>query len=421
MKVLFVGNHSCSNRGDAAITRGLLEYFKKYDIEQEVYSRFPNGASEILGTEVLADPTDISPSPKSFIKKIVDKIAWKLNFDPETLLLIGSHYVPFLKNFVSSDIKKMLEATKQGDAVVQVGGSFFVDLYGMSQYRLLACAILTKTPAVLIGHSLGPFEGWQYSKVAGWCLRRATSIVVRDDVSIKLVEEKFPDLKYISGADTAWLVPSQPAEHRENVVAITVRELAPFDKRLGIAQAEYEDKMANLVEWLVGRGLKVRFFSTCTSFDNYHKDDRKVAQSIYEQLPVTIKDQVTVVWDELDDVQLGQELAKCKFTIGTRLHSTIISMNFGVPAIAIGYEHKSQGLYSAMGLSDFIIDLEGFDLDALKRQAVQLDENNEELTERFSQAVAKQRTIAVTACDEALKGILGESKTHVHEYAANGN
>lgn len=403
MKVLFVGNHSCSNRGDAAITRGLLEYFNKYDAEQVVYSRFPVGASKILNKDVLPDPTKVSDNPAGFIRKVIDKVAWKLKFDPETLLLIGSYYIPFLKRLLPTNIKDMISACESSDAVVQVGGSFFVDLYGMPQYRLMACSIVARKPVLLIGHSLGPFEGWQYGKVAGWCLRKASAIVIRDDVSIEMVKETYPDLTFIEGADTAWLVPPVKSEVRDNAVAITVRKLSPFDKRLGISQDEYEKKIADLSEWLVDRGLQVRFYSTCTSFDNYHADDRKVAQSIFERISKDKQDRVKVIWDELDDVELGKELSKCKFTIGTRLHSTIISMNFGVPAIAIGYEHKSKGLYSAMGLEEFVFDLEGFDLETLKEKARLFDENMAEIQVRFDNAVAGQKSKAVIANDKAFE------------------
>ena len=40
-------------------------------------------------------------------------------------------------------------------------------------------------------------------------------------------------------------------------------------------------------------------------------------------------------------------------TIGTRLHSAIISMNFGTPAIAFNYEHKSRGVMNELDM-DFL-------------------------------------------------------------------
>ncbi len=49
-----------------------------------------------------------------------------------------------------------------------------------------------------------------------------------------------------------------------------------------------------------------------------------------------------------DDLEMGKILA-AELTVGTRLHSAIISMNFATPAIAINYEHKSAGDHAAAG------------------------------------------------------------------------
>ena len=56
-----------------------------------------------------------------------------------------------------------------------------------------------------------------------------------------------------------------------------------------------------------------------------------------------------VVMDELNDLEMGKLLSACDLTVGTRLHSAIISMNFGTPAIAINYEHKSAGIMQQLG------------------------------------------------------------------------
>ena len=61
--------------------------------------------------------------------------------------------------------------------------------------------------------------------------------------------------------------------------------------------------------------------------------------------------------DELNDVELGTLISRCKLTIGTRLHSAIISMNFGTPAFAINYEHKSKGIMNQLGLPELGVDI----------------------------------------------------------------
>lgn len=47
MKLLILGNHTCGNRGDSAIMRGLLDAISRQqpDVEMDVMSRFPISSS----------------------------------------------------------------------------------------------------------------------------------------------------------------------------------------------------------------------------------------------------------------------------------------------------------------------------------------------------------------------------------------
>lgn len=58
MKLLILGNHTCGNRGDSAIMRGLLDAISRQqpDVEMDVMSRFPISSSWLQGREIIADP-----------------------------------------------------------------------------------------------------------------------------------------------------------------------------------------------------------------------------------------------------------------------------------------------------------------------------------------------------------------------------
>ncbi len=98
---------------------------------------------------------------------------------------------------------------------------------------------------------------------------------------------------------------------------------------------------------LIADGYQVLALSTCTSIDRYNRDDRMVALRMAKY--VNDSEHFHIAMDELNDVEIGKILASCVLTIGTRLHSAIISMNFGTPAIAINYEHKSAGIMQQLG------------------------------------------------------------------------
>lgn len=58
MKLLILGNHTCGNRGDSAILRGLLDAINILNphAEVDVMSRYPVSSSWLLNRPVMGDP-----------------------------------------------------------------------------------------------------------------------------------------------------------------------------------------------------------------------------------------------------------------------------------------------------------------------------------------------------------------------------
>ena len=58
MKLLILGNHTCGNRGDSAILRGLLDaiHTLQPETEVDVMSRYPVSSSWLLNRPVMGDP-----------------------------------------------------------------------------------------------------------------------------------------------------------------------------------------------------------------------------------------------------------------------------------------------------------------------------------------------------------------------------
>jgi colanic acid/amylovoran biosynthesis protein len=229
---------------------------------------------------------------------------------------------------------------------------------------------MAKKPLFMVGHSVGPFQDPQFNQLANYVFGHCDALILRESVSLNLMQRSEIDTRKVEqGVDTAWLVdhqeanftPSYAVQHWLNVVgqhktvAITLRELAPFDKRLGTTQAAYEKAFAEVVNRVLDSGYQVLALSTCTGIDSYNKDDRMVALNLRQH--VSDPSRYHVVMDELNDLEMGKLLGACDLTVGTRLHSAIISMNFGTPAIAINYEHKSAGIMQQLGMPEMAVDI----------------------------------------------------------------
>ena len=397
---LIIGNHTCANRGDAAILRGLLNSLRTIfpDSYLAIMSRYPMAGKFILNEEMVEDfvhSENIKPS------SVIKKIRKRLSFEFLLYSLQFPGLTPFVKLLMTTAQKKYCEYIKTFDAIIQVGGSFFVDLYGIGQFENVLLTIYSGKDIHLLGHSLGPFEKKKFKRFSKLILPRIKEIKIRDTESLRLLREAnmfFPNMS--NGADTAWLIGRNSIEaahlhefstiltENSNVIAITLRDLFPFGKRLGISQDKYEALFVELIERLILWGAHIVCVSMCTGLDSYQKDDRMVGLRIKYKIKEPAK--MTVLMGEYTDVEIGQMLSQCRLLIGTRLHSVILSLLFNTPAIAILYEHKSKGVLEKLqlgGLSFFINEMSN---STFFNKILDVLENNEIIRDEIEEKVSNE-------------------------------
>ncbi|MDU2939080.1 MAG: colanic acid biosynthesis pyruvyl transferase WcaK [Enterobacteriaceae bacterium] len=408
MKLLILGNHTCGNRGDSAIMRGLIDAITRQEPEAEldVMSRFPVSSSWLQGRTIMADPLyqlsqkqQAAAGMSGRVKKVLRRRY------QHRILLAKVTGEGRLRNFrIAPEFNRFAEFLKNYDAIIQVGGSNYVDLYGLTHFEYPFCAFMANKPIYMVGHSVGPFQNPDFNQLANYVFARTNALILRETVSRDLMEKSnINTSKVEQGVDTAWLVdrrhdtftPSYAVQHwlevarRQKTVAITLRDLEPFDKRLGTTQQAYEQAFAEVVNRLMEDGYQVLVLSTCTSIDRYNRDDRMVALRMAQY--VKYPEQLHIAMDELNDVELGKILAECALTIGTRLHSAIISMNFGTPAIAINYEHKSAGIMQQLGMPEMAIDIRHLLDGSLKGVVADILNQLPALSAKVDEAVSAER------------------------------
>lgn len=420
MKLLLVGNHTCGNRGDGAILRGLLDSFRKIEpsVELDIISRYAISSSLLLDEKISIDKLHLAKS-KQKNTNLYGKIKNKINafLLPRILLAHAQKKGLFFRFSLPSYIVDFISDLKQYDAVIQVGGSFFVDLYGTAQFEHVLCSLIAKKNIYLVGHSVGPFENDFFNEVATYSFSNVNKLILREEVSLELMRSAgIPTDKVIMGVDTAFLVDDNKPqaknyvlEHwldiisRKPTIAITVRRLAPFNKRLGVSQESYESAIASLVDYYINEGFQVVAFSTCTGIESYNNDDRMIAYAVSRKLKASASD-FHIVMDEINDLQLGYLLKECVLTVGTRLHSAIISINFGTPAVAINYEHKSLGVMRGLGMNQLSADLQELLNGKIIDKINYILENYTELNDNLKVKVSTTRNIGL----DISKNILDE-------------
>lgn len=425
MKLLILGNHTCGNRGDSAILRGLLDAVHRLepDADVDVMSRYPVSSSWLLNRPVMGDPIWLQMKQHNSAAGMMGRVKKVLRrrYQHQVLLSRVTDTGKLRNIAIAQGFTDFVRLLSGYDAIIQVGGSFFVDLYGVPQFEHALCTFMAKKPLYMMGHSVGPFQDDQFNRLANYVFGQCDALILREAVSLELMKRSdITTAKVESGVDTAWLVerhhddfePAYTVQHwldvaaAQKTVAITLRELAPFDKRLGTTQQAYEQAFAGVVNRILEKGYQVIALSTCTGIDSYNKDDRMVALNLRQY--VSDPSRYHVVMDELNDLEMGKILAACELTVGTRLHSAIISMNFDTPAIAINYEHKSAGIMQQLGLPEMAIDIRHLLDGSLETRVADTLGQLPELNTRVSAAVAREREQGLRMVESVLSRIREE-------------
>lgn len=408
MKLLILGNHTCGNRGDSAILRGLLDAIHQQapEINVDVMSRYPISSSWLLDRPVQADPLYNQMRQQAQASGLVGRVKKVLRrrYQHQVLLAKVTETGRLRNIRIPAGFTQFVNSLAEYDAIIQVGGSFFVDLYGTPQFEHALCSFMARKPVFMVGHSVGPFHDDQFNQLANYVFDHCEALILRESVSLDLMTHSHITTRKVEhGVDSAWLVdrhdadfiPSYAVKHwldkigQQKTVAITLRDLAPFDKRLGTTQKAYEQAFAAVVNRIIDSGYQVVALSTCTGIDSYNKDDRMVALKLRQY--INRQDCYHVVMDELNDLEMGKLLAACEITVGTRLHSAIISMNFGTPAIAINYEHKSAGIMQQLGMPEMAVDIRHLLDGSLSGMVADTLGQLPAISERLSAAVENER------------------------------
>tara|TARA_B110000503_G_C7135305_1_gene408542 strand:- start:56 stop:1219 length:1164 start_codon:yes stop_codon:yes gene_type:complete len=337
-KIIIAGNFSCANRGDLAILRGILNIIKEKDKRKiQIITRDIINARLFLGSKYdIIDEIDFTKSRNRIYRNLY-----------RLYILLGL-FTLSRKFFAEKDLY---------DKVYFVGGAYFIDTYGYGKLDLLASFLYRSKNVQLIGHSVGPFNSFLYKTVSKRLYKECSFIGIRDMVSLKCVKEKLKLKKNIHLIpDTAFafipdllekkIIPK--IKPKSLTIAMTVRELSPFDKVLKISQEEYSKIFLDLAEFLLSKNVNIIVVSMCTPLNGYHKDDRSTAKDIFNSIS---NKNFRIIEEELSDLEIGEVFKGCDLVIGTRLHSCILSMAVGTPAIAVYYEHKSLGVYKKLKLS----------------------------------------------------------------------
>ena len=294
--------------------------------------------------------------------------------------------VPKIKDFRFNYIKKL----KECDVIFDVSmGDSFSDIYSEERFNSL---ILHKRIAELVGKSYvllpqtyGPFNSKKTEQKAKRILKKATKIYCRDELSKKMLEEKF-DLNNIElTSDMAFILPYKKDKfefsNSKTKIGINVSGLLykggfESENQFGLS-LNYKEYIERLIKELI-RDNKYEIHLIPHVIDlseNAHDDDYKACQAIQKTLDDCI---IAPIFNT--PIEAKSYISNMDIFIGSRMHSTIAAFSTDVVTIPVSYSRKFEGLFNSLNY-EYVINGKKDTVDIALSKTFEFIKNRKKLNE----------------------------------------
>lgn len=262
------------------------------------------------------------------------------------------------------------------DLLLITGSNQFLDNFGGPwgfPYTLFKWTILAKTAntnVAFISIGAGPLS----NRLSYWFIKnainRASYLSYRDEGSRALIASRidhdalvYPDIAHSLQAPRNEKGNDRP----DGVIKIAVNPMPVYDSRYWYHADDnkfisYVDKLSELCAAILNDGHALELFST-------QSKDENVIDDVVDRL--RLKPQYTD-WSNRIDVakskqvnELMQVLDRSDLVIATRFHATVLPLQLGKPVLGICYYRKAVEQLKDVGLGDYFVDIDDFDVDTL--------------------------------------------------------
>ncbi|MCP4266433.1 MAG: hypothetical protein GY777_12815 [Candidatus Brocadiaceae bacterium] len=393
MKILIIDGFHDSDRGGAGIIAGLVSTLYKIARESGktieiglVYRYSEDDAifrSAARHTKKAFPDIKIYGTPIRTFRKNTGLLG-KIDF----LSILLHAFLKLLFPSLFSD--KVVRAMKNADIVISKGGHFYQSnqkslfndlIYSFLSYYNLLLVIRLRKKFALIAHSVGPFNNYVSKKLTKLVFKKGSLLGTREQISKNIlvgmgieesIIEVIPDTafaltpadkndlnkyldkkglketKYAIFTPRYWDFETSDAADSDTLYRNYLRSSAEIADYL--IEAKYADKILLVVH---NDGQHVAL-----------EDDSKPVNEIFRA--IRNKQEVMVIDDDLPPEMQSTLYGNAVITVGTRMHSVIFALVGGGPAIAISYNHKTEGIMKMLGLEKYVLSIDTIDLSTTK-------------------------------------------------------
>ncbi len=229
---------------------------------------------------------------------------------------------------------------------------------------------------------MGPFRSKIRNVFRKLILQRVNTIILRDDLSRKYLQEQLGLDAYVTAdsaaqndVDESYLNKYEDAANLVNLikttkfVGIVLTDLAwhPKYKNDIMMTAKIKSTFSYVISYLINRGYMVILIP--------HLFGKPTSSSLLADLQNINRKKIIVLGPEYDAYAQQVVISKLFCVIGIRYHSAVFAVKSNVPPICIYYEHKAKSFMDMMGLSNFAIDVDVMSANAIIERFIYLESN----------------------------------------------
>ena len=258
------------------------------------------------------------------------------------------------------------------DCILDIGaGDSFADIYGLRRFLFLWLtkmqAVAARTPLVLSPQTIGPFTRSPYRQLASVALKRADSVLTRDQPSLDVLRNLAPAVRGNLSVDVAFALPYVDRSSERggarlrvgvNVSGLLFNEAESGRNRFGLS-IDYALLMRRFLGRLATRDdVEVHLVPHATAEAYAWDDDGRIADKLATEFPSTLR-----VGNFTNPSDAKSYISSLDFLVAGRMHACIGAFSTGTPVVPVAYSRKFSGLFGLLEYN-WMIPTSGVELEA---------------------------------------------------------
>ena len=236
---------------------------------------------------------------------------------------------------------------RKSDISVLLGGSMFIEKKNERPIFSLS------KPYYIIGSNFGPYLTNRYYKKFHSVFDNAEDVCFREKYS----KDLFTDLNNIRyAADIVFTLDTSKVNITNNKkVVISVIDCGR--KLSAEINEKYENKMIDLIKFLIDKGYNVCLMSYCKA----EKDEIAIESILSKIKSKSILKKISTYYYNGNITEALNIMGDCQIVVGARFHANIIGMILGKTVIPLAYSDKTLNVFNDMKFNGKIFDLRNID------------------------------------------------------------